>query len=146
MKLARHLHPVHPALAHFPIAFWIGASVCDVVALRSRDPVWWSLSHHAIAAGVVMAVVALIAGSVELWVRKLPTQAISWVTVHAGLMFTALVCFMLSLALRKQVPPPAAAVGLALAGCAIVIIAAFCGGTLVYRFGVGVAWRDDGKP
>lgn len=143
MRAATLLHPVHPALAHFPLAFWIGSSASDLMALTTRDPVWWTVSHHAVAAGTITGALALIAGLVELKLRKLPPAAIVWVTVHASCMLTALVIFMVSLAWRSSAPPPFAAVVLSLVGSATVLAGGFCGGTLVYRFGVGVACRAD---
>jgi uncharacterized membrane protein len=135
------LHPVHPALAHFPIAFWVGASLADLIALWTRVPVWWTVSHHAIAAGVIAGSLAVLAGFTELALRKLPPPAVAWAIGHASLMGTALLVFMVSLAWRNSVPPPIAAVALGFLGSAIVLAGGFCGGTLVYRFGVGVAWQ-----
>ena len=63
--------------------------------------------------------------------------------VHAGLMVGALICFMVSLSWRTVAPPPMPAVAMSLLGSAIVVAGGFCGGTLVYRFGVGVSWRAD---
>ena len=96
------LHPLHPALAHFPVAFWLGASASDLVALRTANPAWWTVSHHAVAAGVIAAAVTLVAGALELWLRKLPPEAWRWAGLHAGLMSTALLLFMVSLSWRAQ--------------------------------------------
>lgn len=133
------MHPVHPALVHFPLAFWLGASACDLIALRTGEGIWWTLSHYAIAAGLVMGALALAAGVLELWLRPVPHAALRWVTAHATLMGVALLCFMVSLSLRTATPPSSAALGLSFLGSAIVIAGGFCGGTLVYRFGVGVS-------
>ena len=138
-------HPLHPVLAHFPLAFWLGSSVADLLALRSGDVVWWTIAHHAIAAGDLVAVLALLAGLLELWLRKLPSVAVKWVAVHASLMGCALLCFLVSLSWRSVTPPPLAAVVLSFVGSAIVLAGGFCGGTLVYRFGVGVTWRPEGQ-
>ena len=146
MKRSALLHPLHPALVHFPLAFWIGSSVSDLIALETGQPAWWTVSHHAVAAGTIAAVLALLAGLLELWLRKLPREAVVWVVVHASLMTTALLCFMVSLAWRTAVPPPASAVAVSLFGCAIVLAGGYCGGTLVYRFGVGVSWRPGANP
>lgn len=134
-------HPLHPALVHFPVAFWIGAAASDLVALRTHAALWWTVSHHAVAAGVVMGAVALLAGLLELALRRLPRGALPWLAVHASLMSVALLCFMVSLAWRTVVPPPPGALALSFAGSALVLAGGFCGGTLVYRFGVGVSWR-----
>ena len=140
MTRSAYLHPLHPVLAHFPLAFWIGASVADLIALRTQSAAWWTVSHHAVAAGVIMGALALLAGLLELWLRKLPSEARRWAMVHASLMVTALLIFMVSLSWRTSVPAPASAVTLSLVGCALVLAGGYCGGTLVYRFGVGV-WR-----
>ena len=136
------LHPLHPVLAHFPVAFWIGASVADLIALKTGATAWWTVSHHAVAAGTIMGALTLLAGLLELWLRKLPPAARTWVAVHAGLMVTALLVFMVSLSWRTVTPPPLSAVVLSLAGCMLVLAGGYCGGTLVYRFGIGV-WRAD---
>ena len=139
MRAARFPHPLHPALAHFPLAFWVGASVCDLIALRTGGAEWWTLSHHAIAAGVITGVLALCAGLIELWLRTLPRTAVRWMILHVSLMSLALLCFMVSLSQRTAAPAGGAALTLSFLGSAIVLAGGFCGGTLVYRFGVGVA-------
>lgn len=138
MRITPYLHPLHPALAHFPLAFWIGSSVSDLFALGSGASVWWTVSHHALAAGLIMGVLALAAGLLELWLRTLPRAAVRWVALHASLMSAALLLFMVSLSLRSVSPPPLAAPAISFVGSALIIVGGFCGGTLVYRFGVGV--------
>lgn len=146
MGKTRLLHPLHPVLAHFPLAFWIGASASDLMALKTHAGVWWTVSHHALAAGTLMGALALLAGLLELWLRKLPPPAVRWVSVHASLMVVALLVFMVSLSWRTTVPAPDSAVVLSLIGCALVLAGGYCGGTLVYRFGVGVQWHPgDGR-
>ena len=141
MTDSRLLHPLHPALAHFPVAFWLGSSASDLIALRSVNPAWWTVSHYAVAAGVIMGAITLLAGAVELWLRKLPLAAWRWAGLHVGLMSTALLVFMVSLSWRGTSPPPMSAVWVSLFGSALVIAGGFCGGTLVYAYGVGVSWR-----
>lgn len=141
MGSSSSLHPLHPALAHFPVAFWLGSSASDLIALRTGRAVWWTVSHHALAAGVIMGAVTLLAGGFELWLRRLPAAAWRWAGIHAGLMSTALLCFLVSLSWRVPVPPPLSAVWVSLFGSALVIAGGFCGGTLVYGYGVGVSWR-----
>ena len=139
MKAALLRHPVHPALAHFPVAFWLGATAADALAKTAGSRVWWTVSRYAIAAGLIMGALALCAGLIELWLRSLPPAALRWATVHAGLMSLALLCFMVSLSQRTSTPPGRLALALSFAGSALVLAGGFCGGTLVYRFGVGVS-------
>jgi uncharacterized membrane protein len=141
MRTSPLLHPLHPALAHFPLALWIGSSVSDLLALYTRESLWWTVSHHAVVAGIIAAVVTILAGLLELWLRSVPREALRWLAVHATLMVCALIGFMVSLSLRTVVPAPMSAVALSLLGSVIVLVGGYCGGTLVYRFGVGVSWR-----
>src|SRR5215475_1449783 len=129
------LHPVHPVVAHFPVAFWLGSSVTDLIALKTGNPTWCTVSHHAIAAGVIMGALALLAGGAELALRKLPAEAWRWAGAHAGIMSTALLVFLVSLSWRGVTPPPLSAVWLAFCGSALVLVGGFCGGTLVYGYG-----------
>lgn len=142
--MPRFVHPLHPVLAHFPVAFWLGASVCDLMALKSGNPIWWTVSHHAIAAGVIMGTVAALVGAIELALRTLPAAAWRWAGVHLGLMSTALVFFLVSLSWRGVTPPPLSAVWVGFCGSVLLLVGGFCGGMLVYGYGVGVSW-DAGK-
>ncbi|HVP33206.1 MAG TPA: DUF2231 domain-containing protein [Steroidobacteraceae bacterium] len=145
MKGSSLLHPLHPALAHFPVAFWVGSSASDLIELATGNAAWWTVSRCAVAAGVIVGTVTLLAGALELWLRKLPTEAWRWAGLHAALTSTALLCFMVSLSWRAAGPPPLAAVWVSALGSAMVIGGGFCGGTLVYGYGVGVSWRA-GRP
>lgn len=55
-------HPLHPMLVPFPIAFFVGTFVSDIVYLSSGDPFWARLSFWLLAAGLAMAALAAIAG------------------------------------------------------------------------------------
>jgi len=134
------LHPVHPALAHFPVAFWLGSSALDLIALKTGHTMCWTMSHYALAAGVIMGALTLLAGAFELWLRQLQPEAWRWAGLHAGLMATALLVFMVSLSWRTPVPPPLSAVWASLLGSVLVVAGGFCGATLVYGYGVGVSW------
>jgi uncharacterized membrane protein len=137
---------LHPALAHFPLALWLGCCASDLIALTGANATWWGVSHRAAAAGTLMGAMTLLAGLLELWLRQLPRAAKAWLIAHAALMSTALLCFMVSLSLRTAIPPPVSAVALSVLGGAVVLAGGYCGGTLVYRFGVGVAWRPENAP
>ena len=50
-------HPIHPMLVPFPIACFVGALVCDLIA--GGDPgLWFRASEYLLGAGVVMALMA----------------------------------------------------------------------------------------
>jgi uncharacterized membrane protein len=89
-----------------------------------------------------MFALTVLAGLLELWLREIPSAAARWLGVHASLMSAALLSFMVSLSLRTTAPPPMSAVWVSFLGCALVLAGGFCGGTLVFRFAVGVSWHD----
>ena len=55
-------HPIHPMLIPFPIAFFIGALVTDIVLAATYDPFWARMSFYLICAGLAMAALAALAG------------------------------------------------------------------------------------
>jgi uncharacterized membrane protein len=55
-------HPLHPMLIPFPVAFLVGAFVTDLVFIGTGDGFWARASMWLIGAGVVMALVAALAG------------------------------------------------------------------------------------
>jgi uncharacterized membrane protein len=139
LKLTQH--PLHPALAHFPVAFWSASAATDAAALLTGDGAWWLWSHRALIAGLVMATLALLAGAGEAFFRRIPREANRTLILHVGSMLAAFTCFLASLALRKQMMPSTLALALSGLGLAALLIGGWFGGTLVYHFGVGTAFR-----
>jgi uncharacterized membrane protein len=130
-------HPLHPALAHFPVAFWVAATASDAAAIFTGDGSWWIWSHHALVAGLLMGTLALLAGAAEAFLRPIPRPAQRTLVFHLSFMLTAFSLFLVSLALRKHSPSASLAVALSAVGLAALLIGGWLGGSLVYRFGVG---------
>jgi uncharacterized membrane protein len=55
-------HPLHPMLIPFPVAFLVGALVADLAFIGTGDGFWASASTWLIGAGIVMALLAAVAG------------------------------------------------------------------------------------
>src|SRR5689334_20103218 len=55
-------HPSHPALVAFPIAFLIGTLATDLAYRHGGDPFFARASFYLLGAGIVMALVAALAG------------------------------------------------------------------------------------
>ncbi|HKE44919.1 MAG TPA: DUF2231 domain-containing protein [Steroidobacteraceae bacterium] len=144
MKLTDH--PLHPALAHFPVAFWTAAVAADVAALVTGDGAWWTWSHHALVAGLLAAALALLAGAGEAFFRRIPRQATPTLVLHISSMLAAFALFLVSLALRKQSPPTTLALALSALGLAALLLGGWFGGSLVYRFGVGTQHTPPDSP
>jgi uncharacterized membrane protein len=139
-------HPLHPALAHFPVAFWTAAVAADAAALVTGDGAWWTWSHHALVAGLLTAAVALLAGAGEAFFRRIPREARRTLAFHITSMVAAFALFLASLALRKQVAPSMLALVLSALGLATLVLGGWFGGSLVYRFGVGTQHAPPDSP
>ena len=60
-------HPIHPMLVYFPIAFFVGGLVTDLISRGSATPDWWAqASFYLIGAGLIMAVPTALAGLTDL--------------------------------------------------------------------------------
>jgi len=59
-------HPIHPMLIPFPIAFFIGAFVCDLAYWQTSNASWATAAMWLIGAGLVMAALAAVVGFIEL--------------------------------------------------------------------------------
>ncbi|RDE07191.1 DUF2231 domain-containing protein [Sphingomonas aracearum] len=63
-------HPVHGLLSAFPLAFFVGALVTDLAYAATAEMQWANFSVWLIAAGVVMGVLAALAGIVDALVNR----------------------------------------------------------------------------
>jgi uncharacterized membrane protein len=48
-------HPIHPMLIPFPIAFFVGTFVCDLVYWQTSNTAWVTPTLWLLGAGLVMA-------------------------------------------------------------------------------------------
>ena len=89
-------HPMHPALVAFPIALYTATVVALLVNIGTHDVFWYRAAMWTNLAGVVMAVVAAIPGTIDL--LTLPRQSRARVTGlrHAGFNVLALVLYAIS--------------------------------------------------
>lgn len=139
-------HPVHPALAAFPLAFLSGSVVADGIALLRDDPFWWAVSFWIVVAGVVAAVPTAGAGLLDYVAIPQGDRAQKTGLVHLVVMLVAVTCFAIDLILRAGPAAPRGALAtttvvLDVVGAAILSVGGWFGGDLVFRHGVGVT-RD----
>ena len=55
-------HPIHPMLIPFPIAFFVGTLVTDIVYSQKAEVFWAMMSQWLLVAGLAMAALAALAG------------------------------------------------------------------------------------
>lgn len=134
-------HPLHPALVHFPIALWTTGCCTDIAGWMLQRELWWQASFGAQAAGVTLAVIAMAAGLADYVALPREHAAQGTAINHMMTMGVAWLLFVVSLALRGLPTPDSPSIWASLAafaGLAATLIGGWFGGTLVYRFGVGV--------
>jgi uncharacterized membrane protein len=85
---------LYPSLASFPLAFFLGALVTDLVYWRAPDAMWETFSVWLITAGLIMAGVSVVAALIDI-VRGLPGNP-RRAPVWPGLLLTG-VAFVLAL-------------------------------------------------
>lgn len=134
-------HPIHPMLVPFPIAFLIGAFVTDIIYSRSENLMWQYFSIWLITAGLIMGGLAALMGFVDYFgdrrVRRARPATPHMLLNVAAMLLSLLNAFVHSRDGWTAVVPQ----GLILSGIVTVLLlaSAWLGGSLSYRYGVGVA-------
>jgi uncharacterized membrane protein len=133
-------HPIHPMLIPFPIAFLVGALVSDVVFLITRDAFWASASLYLLGAGIVMALLAAIAGFADfMGDRRIRALGHAWQHMVGNLLAVAVafVNFFIRLGDPVTVVLPAGII-LSAVVAIILVFTGWRGGDLVYKHRVGI--------
>jgi uncharacterized membrane protein len=134
-------HPFHPAIVSYPIAFFTGAFLSDLAFLFLKDGFWATASFWLLAAGLVTAAAAALAGLTDfLGDRRIRALRDAWMHMIGNV--TAVVVELVNLILRLHDHEGAvASPGVYLSGFAFLILGftGWKGGELVFRHRVGVA-------
>jgi nitrite reductase/ring-hydroxylating ferredoxin subunit/uncharacterized membrane protein len=136
-------HPAHVILVDFPIAFWIGSFLTDLAYLWLGDPFWFDMAWYLMGAGIVFAVVAAVAGTLDYFGSVPPhSDARSTARLHGILNGGATILFGFNLWWRTG-PNAAAgtewwvAFGLSIVGVGLISYTGWLGGELVYAYQIG---------
>ena len=135
-------HPIHPMLIVYPFAFLTGAFGFSLAARMSRSSDMRVVPDYLIPAGIGAGLIAAVPGAVD-YFNSVPPQSSGKerATKHALLNVTALGLFATSWLLgrgRNRTTLPLLLQGL---GSAVMSVAGYMGGTLVYRNQIGVDHR-----
>lgn len=134
-------HPSHPALVHFPIAFWVTASICDLIG--HIYPAAWTMGNGCLVLGNLTAILAVGSGIWQLPGISASAAMEKVITRHISAAATAYIFYLVALVLRVEEGEIHAPSGLATASSSIALLlllaAGWLGGTLVYRHGAGVS-------
>jgi uncharacterized membrane protein len=127
----------------FPLGLLATAVVFDIIYLVSGNPQWTIVAYYMIGAGVIGGLAAAAFGWLDWFAIPGSTRAKRIGLWHGVGNVIVLALFILSWVLRRESPmePPTGAIVAGLVGVVLAVIAAWLGGELVDRLGVGV---DDG--
>ncbi|MFZ0764562.1 MAG: DUF2231 domain-containing protein [Bradyrhizobium sp.] len=139
-------HPIHPMLVHFPIVLWTVAAGAYVAGAAGVTEPVAMIAKFANSGGLIMAMLAMLAGVLELRSISSQSEAMRVATWHMMIMATVWICFLVALMLSISVgfdPSTAqlAAAACAVAGFLLMGVGGWYGGRLVYEFGVAVKDR-----
>lgn len=134
-------HPLHPMLVVFPIAFWLGALGADLVYWATADYGWAEGATWLIAAGLVGAAIAAVAGFIDFF-GDVRIRILKTAREHMIGNVVAVVLQAVNLVIRLE--DGVAAIlpwGLVISALVVALIGytGWRGGELVYRHRVGVA-------
>jgi uncharacterized membrane protein len=136
-------HAIHPMLIVFPLGLLATSVIFDIIASIRSVPSLFIASYWMIAAGIIGALVSALFGLIDWLAIPRGTRAKSIGMWHGIINLSVTILFVVSWWLRIGAPaePPFAARALSLVAVLLALVAAWLGGELVDRLGVGV---DDG--
>ena len=134
-------HPFHPMLVVFPIAFFVGTLVTDIVYSATADAFWARVSFWLLVAGLVMGALAALAGFTDfLGDRLIRATSTAWFHMIGNV--TAVVLSLISLWFRYRDGDTAdypLVLWLSVVVVLIFLVTGWLGGELVFKHRVGVS-------
>ena len=125
-------HPLHPVLTDITIGAYTGAFFLDVTGQREME----RASDYLLTLGVLSALGTAAAGAADWSTTKGAARQVG--VFHAVANIAALTLYIASLAGRRSVANRAKAVRLSMIAYGVANAAAYFGGHLVYKDGIGV--------
>jgi uncharacterized membrane protein len=131
-------HPVHMGLAHFPVAFLIGAFAFDVAARVLGNGELVSVGAYLLVAGMATGVLAVVPGMVDFF-TTVPTAARANATRHLVVSVLGLLTFGVAWFVSGGIGGDVGAPELILEaiGALLVGLSGFLGGSLVLKDLIG---------
>lgn len=139
-------HPIHPILVCFPIAFYTGTLVFDVLAIVKNDAGFGLTAMYCQWAGIIGALLAAVPGVIDYAFTVPPeSSAKKRAAKHGIINTTVLIIFAVALYLKHLDNISLYVItALELVGVGLTIVAGWLGGTLVYRNQIGTDIRYAG--
>jgi uncharacterized membrane protein len=125
-------HPIHPMLVAFPIGFFGGVLVSDIISIWGDRAFWAEMSVWLIAFGVVGALVAAVFGFTDYFSAPMSSDAKRAATTHMVLNLIVVVCYAAAFYVRYGDPTSVLGYVLTYIGLALLVVSGWYGGHLVY--------------
>lgn len=143
-------HPSHPMFVHFPVAFYVGALGLDVLSRVGRFPAAPLAATWLLIGAFAGTVFAVTTGLVDWWGMVPGSKKRRWATRHMLLQLTTLAIFLVDFAVRwpDRHQPEADPLWITLeaVGVAVLVVAQWFGGVLVYGMGMRVSTAEHREP
>ena len=134
-------HPLHPMLIPFPIAFFVGTLVTDIVFRVNHDPFFARMAFYLLAAGLAMAALAALAGLTDFLGDRLVRQyKAAWHHMIGNV--TAVVLELINLLVRggpRNTGAMPLGLYLSIAVVLILLYTGWRGWEMVYRHHTGIS-------
>lgn len=137
-------HPVHPMLVSFPIAFYTATFASYLTYQIKGDLLWFQIGVVANIAGVIMAALAAIPGTID-WATAISenSHAKQAGLTHMGFNVLSLICFAFAAFINygkwgQSFPNLGATLLLSGVGVICTVTAGFFGWTMVQKYHVGI--------
>jgi nitrite reductase/ring-hydroxylating ferredoxin subunit/uncharacterized membrane protein len=139
-------HPLHPLLVGFPITFFIGTLLFDVLGWLQNNNAYWQTGLYLEISGIVSALLAAVPGIVDYFFIVPPkSSGKKRATQHGVLNISILVIFII-VWLYRQNDNTSPYIILSAETIAVILlgISGWLGGTLVHRNQIGIDHRYAG--
>ena len=128
-------HPIHMILAAYPIACFTGAFLTDIVYAETYEMMWANFSVWLITAGIVMGVLAAIAGIADYLVHRRDRARRSASPHTIGNLLVLLLSVINAFVHSRDAYTSVVPTGLILSGIValLVLVSSWLGTSLAYR-------------
>jgi uncharacterized membrane protein len=132
-------------LVAFPIGFFGGVLVSDVISIWAGPSFWSTMSVWLIAFGVIAALVAATFGFIDYFSAPMSTDAKRAATTHMVLNLIVVLCYAAAFFVRYPNPTSVWGYVLTYVGLALLLVSGWYGGKLVDVHLIGTTAQPPGS-
>jgi len=134
-------HPIHPMLVAFPIGFFAGAVISDIITFLGHPDFWPRMSISLIAFGIIAALVAALFGFIDYFTVPMEPAVKKTATTHMILNLFVVAIYVVALFVRASNPVSTLGYILTFGGLVFLVVSGWFGGHLAY---VGLVGTQSG--